>query len=321
LPEHSPRTTWHLIFGTIQQYLLTPLGISVELEANVMSEPPRADVLLLRRDTARWTPEQFAVLPDGIRDTNARYILIEFKYSESISVNALLQTANNDRLYLQSHDEIKLDELKSFLISAKHPQQATLDKHSFYPVQAGIYRSNNSVLQSVTLISLNELPNTPNNVWLRCFASQKKHQEQAFEQLNQMGLQRFGKKLYWIVQGLRNLLFGRRPVSTEKLAMEPEEIMELGKFWEASYKANMTVEERLEGLSPEERLEGLSSGERLEGLSSGERLEGLSSGERLEGLSPKERLEGLSLEERLQEIAPEQIEAYLQKLQQSKSSM
>ena len=305
MPEQQPRTTWHLIFGTIQQYLLTPVGISVELEVNVMSEPPRADVLLLRRDTAHWTPEQFAVLPDGIRDTNAKYILIEFKYSESMSANALLQTANNDRLYLQSHDDIKADDLKSFLISAKHPQQATLDKHGFYPVQAGIYRSNNSVLQSITLISLNELPNAPNNAWLRCFASQKKHQEQAFEQLNQMGLQQFGKKLYWIVQGLRNLLFGRRPVNTEKLVMEPEEIMELGKFWEASYKANMTVEERLEGLSSEERLEGISLEERLEGIS----LE-----ERLEGLSSEERLGGLSLEERLQGVTPEQIKAYLQKL-------
>jgi len=167
LPEKPTKTQWHLILGTMLKYLLTPVGIIVELEAEVMSEPPRADMLLLRRDTGHWTPEQFALLPDGIRDATASYIVLEFKYTESINVDALLQIANNQRLYLQSHDDIQASDLQSFLISSKHPQQENLKRFGFQEVQAGMYRSSNCLIESITLLSLNMLPNTANNAWLR----------------------------------------------------------------------------------------------------------------------------------------------------------
>jgi len=290
VPEKKRKTKWHLILGTMLKYLLTPLGIIVELEAEVMSEPPRADILLLRRNTEHWTSEQFALLPDGIRDSQARYVLLEFKYTESINTNALLQVANNQRLYLQSHSDIKPDDLQSFLISSKQPLPERLEEFGFYEVQAGVYCSNISLIKSITLLSLNTLPNTPHNAWLRCFASQKQQQEQAFGQLEQIGLHRFGEQLYSIVNGLYKILFRREIMDPEKVFLTPEFIMDVGKSWADAYRNGLTVEERLEGLSSDEVLSRFS---------------------------PEERLQGLAPEERLQGLTPEQIKTYLQTLKHS----
>ena len=50
-------------------------------EAPIMSESPQIDILLIKRQTTDWTPEQRALLPDGIRDSKATDILLEFKYN------------------------------------------------------------------------------------------------------------------------------------------------------------------------------------------------------------------------------------------------
>ena len=59
----------------------------------------------------------------------------------------------------------------------------------------------------------------------------------------------------------------------------------------------LTLEERLEGLSPDELARRLSPEDRLAGLSPQELARRLKPSERLAGLEPSERLEGLSLED------------------------
>jgi hypothetical protein len=275
------KNNWHLILGTILKELLKPTGITVELEVEVMTEPPRADILLLRRETKHWTPEQLKYLPDGIRDTNASHILLEFKYTESITVDALLQTASNHRLYLQSYKD-EIIELKSFIISSKQPQAKTLEKLGFTEYKAGIYHSDNCFIDAIPLISLNTLANTERNAWLRCLASKKQEQKKAFDYLNRIDLKKFPRPLYLTIIGLRDVLFGRPKVDTDNLLLEPEEIMRLGKFWEKSWEKGY--------------------------------LESLSTEKLLENLSPEERLQGLKPEERLRGLTPEQIEAYLKKI-------
>jgi hypothetical protein len=54
-------------------------------------ESPEADILLIRRNQQGWTEAQRNLLPDGIRDTQADHVLIEFKYSESVNQDALFQ--------------------------------------------------------------------------------------------------------------------------------------------------------------------------------------------------------------------------------------
>ena len=61
------------------EYVLTPVGIEVSTNVDVMGNPPEGDMLLLRRHGRHWSEEQKARLPDGIRDSDAGHILIEFK--------------------------------------------------------------------------------------------------------------------------------------------------------------------------------------------------------------------------------------------------
>jgi len=83
-PEDSTapkKTFWHRLLARLLELILSPLGIEVHPDVSVMTAPPEADILLLRRKTGRWTKAQRAHLPDGIRDSQASHILIEFKYS------------------------------------------------------------------------------------------------------------------------------------------------------------------------------------------------------------------------------------------------
>ncbi|HRJ41292.1 MAG: hypothetical protein KJZ86_09625 [Caldilineaceae bacterium] len=80
---------WHQLLGKLLELTLTPVDIQVETEVQITSEPPKFDILLLRRKTARWTDQQRALLPDGIRESNAAHHLLEFKYSESVGEDSL----------------------------------------------------------------------------------------------------------------------------------------------------------------------------------------------------------------------------------------
>jgi hypothetical protein len=74
--QKKSKTLWHRILGKILEDILTPFGISVYTEVPVMSNPPQLDILILRRNQEQWTSEQLAILPDGIRDSQATDIII-----------------------------------------------------------------------------------------------------------------------------------------------------------------------------------------------------------------------------------------------------
>jgi len=46
----SPRTLWHQLLGKVLEELLPPVGITVYVDFPVMSQPPQADIVLLRRE-------------------------------------------------------------------------------------------------------------------------------------------------------------------------------------------------------------------------------------------------------------------------------
>lgn len=48
----NEQTLWHQLFATLLERQLTPLDILVQTEFLVMIEPPRGDILLLRRNTS-----------------------------------------------------------------------------------------------------------------------------------------------------------------------------------------------------------------------------------------------------------------------------
>ncbi len=96
------RTLWHRLLARLLKELLTPLNIEVYSGIPVMTDPPEADIVIIRRKGEKWTPEQRAVLPDGVRDVASPYIIIEFKYSQSVNERAFRQALNYDSLYKSS---------------------------------------------------------------------------------------------------------------------------------------------------------------------------------------------------------------------------
>ena len=168
-PEKSSKIEWHKLLGKLLKELLSPVDIYVSTEAPLMSESPKVDILLLRRNTPQWTTAQLALLPDGVRETEATDILLEFKYTESLSDDAVQQTLTYDFLY-KEHNDKKREEVQSFLLSARKPQNSTLKKLGYKSTNLpGVYRSQFRLIRKVVLVSLNELSNEPHNAFIKCF--------------------------------------------------------------------------------------------------------------------------------------------------------
>jgi len=290
----TSKTRWHRLLCKMFEELLTPVGIEVYTEFPVMTDPPKADILLLRRETSEWTPKQLERLPDGIKDTRADHVLIEFKYSESVGLPAFRQAVGYDFFYKDSKD-LKDRQVQTFLVSAKTTRKETLNRFSYSPTgTSGVYRSKNPLIESVPLLTLNELSKEPHNAYVKCFASRMQEKKAAFRMLKHQEIGSFSMKLLWFLQGLWNHWFskGGAPMKQE---LTPEHIIEMGKMWGDAYLSTLSPEERLKGLKPEECLKWFKPEDRLKGL------------------KPEECLKWFKPEDRLKDLSVKEIEAYLRK--------
>jgi hypothetical protein len=273
-----PQTRWHRLLGTLLEKLLSPVGVTVVTEAPIMSTSPKTDILLLKRTPGPWTELQRSRLPDGIRDSHANVIVLEFKYTESLDADALRQTLSYDYFYRQTQHQ-ENPEIQTVLLLAKQPQSETWAKFGYEATaQAGVYRCSHWLLNTIPILSLNELPTEPHNAWVKCFATHRAERRQAFQFLKQLDWQMLTVDLEWFVTGLWQYWFDPRgdEMNQEQLELTPEQVTEMGKFWGSLYLSKLSVAERLAGLSTEDRLIGLKPEERLIGLKPEERLKGLS---------------------------------------------
>ena len=173
---HNPyraRSLRHQLLARLLEIVLTPMDIAVESEVPVMSEPPRADVLLLRRRGKAWTTAQRDLLPDGVRDRNAQHHLLECKFSESLNAAAVQQALSYDYFYRQTH-QLKIGELQTYVVSARTPRPAWLQQFGYTVEQAGVYASTQPLAAKVVVLVLNELSDAPHNEFLRLFAAGSK---------------------------------------------------------------------------------------------------------------------------------------------------
>lgn len=269
-------TQWHRLLGTLLEYVLTPVGIDVSTSVEIMGRPPEADILLLRRHGAHWTEQQKARLPDGIRDSDAGHILIEFKYTESLNEDALRQAVGYDYFY-QTSQQLKRRELQTALISAKTPRSTTLSKFGYDRVgPPGVYGSRYALVNRILLLVANELDDSPHNAAVKCFASRVVIKRQALEQLQHHTGNRAPLKLLWFLDGLWSWFFGQGGFTmAQEPTITPEYITNLGK---------RVVEQMLSSLPPEELLRGVPLEERLRGVPHEEVLKQFSPDERLKDL-------------------------------------
>jgi hypothetical protein len=286
----ASKTLWHRLLGKLLEELLTPVGISVLVDCSVMSQPPKADIVLLQRHQTDWTEEQRQRLPDGIRDSSAPHIVIEFKYTESFTPEAVQQSLAYDWFYKQSQ-ELDDTKVQTFLVCAKQPQAERLAQFGYLgTTQAGVYQHPQLLLHKIILLSLNELADSPHNAFFKCFASQKAEKKKAFDRLiagEPLNLS-LTNKLISFIRGLWNYWF---PLRGEDMDLEvtPEQIARLGKRWKKGLLRSFTIKEIL----AEVKVEDL-----------------------LAHLKPEQRLAGLKLEERLAGLNPQDLENYLQQLRQ-----
>ena len=291
------QTSWHRLLARLLELVLSPLDIEVHPDVSVMTDPPEADILLLRRETPRWTADQRAHLPDGIRDSDASHILIEFKCTQSFNEEALQQALGYDFFYKQAKKLLR-QKLQTVLVSARKPRSDTLTFLGYQPTEyPGVYRSQNPVTRNVLLLSLNELSNADHNGLIKVFASRKTVKKQAFEKLKELGFVSIANELKWFINGLMQLWFDTA-TGEEKMPMEytPEEVTELGKQLGDMLLMNLTVDDVFARFDPEELLSHFKPVDRLAGL------------------EPKEVLPHFKPVDRLAGLEPEVIEDYLKQL-------
>ncbi|ETR68521.1 MAG: hypothetical protein OMM_04516 [Candidatus Magnetoglobus multicellularis str. Araruama] len=176
---------WHIFFGTALYELLTSVDVEVNTEYKVMATPPVADVVLIRRLTKKWTDEQRARLPDGVRDVNATHIILEFKYTESFSTQAMIQSIGYDwNLKCSLKEKLFSKKVETFIILSKTPSKANLELFGFQPTdKPGVYKTDHEGWSLITVISLNDLDDKPHNAYIKIFASKKREKKKALMSL------------------------------------------------------------------------------------------------------------------------------------------
>ena len=226
------KTCWHCLLAGILKEQLSPVNIQVLTEVQVVPEPPKADIILLRREGKTWTQEQLDCLADGLRDTDAEALLIEFKYTESLTEKTFIKLLVYDYLYQES-EKLAREQLQSFLVSAKTPSTDILAQHGFEPTALkGVYTSKISSFSAIRVILLNEIENEPHNAVLKCFASRRKEKSKAFETMNHHVLPSQASAAFaWATIGLSRIMMDKVLDNPAVAGWTPEDIMKLGKEW------------------------------------------------------------------------------------------
>ncbi len=299
-PPAAP-IAWHRLLGEVLEKLLTPVGLSVYTELSLMNRPPRADVLILRRKQAHWTAAQLERLPDGVRDSQASHILLEFKYTESLSAEVLQQALAYDFFYRQTQ-ELTHSDVQTFLLCAKQPLADHLKEYGYVKTSLpGVYHSDwHSWLPPMILLSLNELSDAPQNAWVKCFASQLTEKRKAFKVLwRLLATWKLPEQLILFLNTLWKHWFSSPPGGTMDDELTLEDFDTLGQHWKQLILSTMTLQDFLTRFHAEDLFVLF----RAKGW--------------LAQIDPKEVVAQYKPEELLAQLRPEDIENYLTQLKQS----
>jgi hypothetical protein len=290
------RNLWHKLLGKIFEELLTPVNITVETGFPIMAGSPEADVLLIRRNQPRWTEAQRSLLPDGIRDTQADHVLIEFKYSESVNQDVLFQALSYRYLYLKIQ-KLKPERLHTVIVSSKTPsQQFRMDFGYQESDRPGVWHSNKTMLDILHILVLNDLSDAPHNLFIKCFASRPKVKERSFKKLFESSWKKLNASLLHIFMGMRSIYASAQEgIDMMEYELTPEKVMEIGKGFEDAFLACLPIDKRLKGLKPED----IFARSKPEDI--------------FARFKPEERIAGLKLEDILANSSAEDILAYVNK--------
>lgn len=259
MANDTARVQYHRLLGSGLRLNLAAVEVTVSTETSILSESPRVDILLLRREGSAWTEGQRARLPDGIRDSLAAHILIEFKYTESVTEDGILQAAAYDLFYRQVQ-KLSKEQTLPVVLSAKTPQESRLANWGYEETQPGVFLTELPFAGRVMLLALNRLPANSNNAIVKLFASRKQEREAGFASLDRDVFAE-SVELHAYVLGLSQTLSVKGELNMAEV-LTPEKVMEYGMRIRELIFETGTPEERLAGLSPNEIVAGLDSEER-----------------------------------------------------------
>jgi len=232
-----------------------------------------------------------------------------------LTKSAFVQLLSYDYFY-RRYRRLARHDVACFLVSATTPRSDLLTRLGFHPTdRAGVYGSaDDSLLEAMQVILLNELSPAAHNAFLKCFASRRSEQEVSFRVLQHDELLASLPKVERLLYGLWRLLMKNAPELRE---ITPEYVMQLGQeLIDAVFQAT-PAEEALKHYTTKQLLASLDLKEFLAELDPKDRLAGLDPKDRLAGLDPKEFLAGLDLKDRLAGLTPDEIRRYLEQLEKS----
>ena len=241
---------WHRFLAKGLELSVGRRGVLVIAEVEVTQNPPKVDVLLLRREGDAWTAEQMALLPDGIRDCNASHVLIEFKYTESLTIDAIRQAISYEYFY-RTANELPPDAVKMFILCAKTPTTERLASFG-YTLSAlpGVYTNAAELLNHIPLLILNGLSDEAHNAFVKAFASRPAQKAKALATIRQQT--DLSDELLGYFEVLRTLWSLPEGAAMNEV-LTPERVLEIGREWKRIFIQHATPDELEEMLSPESK--------------------------------------------------------------------
>ena len=232
---------------------MAPLGVLVSTEHSIMTDSPRVDILIIKKKSGQWTPNQLKLIPDGIRESKAKYILLEFKYSQSLSDKTFQQALGYDYFFGETY-HLYRNELQTFIISSKTPQAQILKDYGYRESKIqGVYKSDIRAFKHFPLLILNNLPLTYHNALIKAFASRKAQRDSAAKLLQDK------QYLNIINKGVKNIIFyifryffNKQKEDITMKKMTEEEAEKMARFIDVFVNTNLSLGEILSLHKPED---------------------------------------------------------------------
>jgi hypothetical protein len=230
---------WHRLFGLLLSDFFTGSPFEVELEKDLSVKKQLLDVIVLRKRQGRFTGR----LPDGFDELVLRNLLTFKSYREALDDWALKELTGHYVNYRKQVSPswkalLPEDEFRLYAVCSRSPDKLAAAVE-LIQVQAGVYDCRRGT-DLIRVIVANELPRTENNALLHLLTASPEQVRYGAEHYEQHSTQ---------TSSLLTKLF--QGYEREGLSM-PYTMEDFRREFRRDFLKELTVEERLEGLSPEQ---------------------------------------------------------------------
>lgn len=147
------------------------------------SESPKIDILLRSRNGQKLTFLQRMLLPDGLRQSDAPHIIMNFAYQEEDNRRPFARTLVCGRYYCD-FAQISADDLLLVLLFPEDPDHEILTEFGYQVTKhPGIYQSSLPLFRRQMVIVFGELRNALRNAPFKLFARSQDSRQSAYKTL------------------------------------------------------------------------------------------------------------------------------------------